>query len=36
MLAQVDHDYEDMFVEDPELIELLDEDCLDDADLEVI
>lgn len=35
VLAQVEHDYEDMVIEDPEVIELLDEDCLDEADLEV-
>lgn len=35
VLAQVEHDYEDLVIEDPEVIELLDEDCLEDADLEV-
>lgn len=35
VLAQVEHDYEDIVIEDPEVIELLDEDCLEDADLEV-
>ena len=35
VLAQVDHDYEAMVIEEPEEIELLDADCLDDAELEV-